>query len=183
MSFLTSMTISDKVMVAAVILGPIFAIQVEKIIEHWKEKRSFKLWIFKTLMRTRGATLSPLHVEALNMIELEFYPREKFKKIIEAWKVYLDHLHSFPQNKAENDYENQVRTWTEKKNDLLVDLLFEMAKELNYEFDRLSLKKGVYSPQGHADAEWEQVLIRKSLVTILSGKNSIPVSIIEKDSK
>ena len=44
-------------------------------------------------MVTRPASLSPLHVEALSAISIEFYGnRKKFRDVIEAWKRYLDYL-------------------------------------------------------------------------------------------
>ena len=47
------MTISDWLMIAAVLSGPILAVQVQKAIESWKESKHRKTAIFKTLMSTR----------------------------------------------------------------------------------------------------------------------------------
>ncbi len=57
-------TIADWLMVVAVVLSPIIAVQVQKMIESFREKRGRKLQLFRTLMATRGSRLSPLHVEA-----------------------------------------------------------------------------------------------------------------------
>lgn len=49
-------------------------------------------------MATRGAKVSPDHVEALNMIDIEFYGRRSGrrsraeKSVVDAWKIYLDWL-------------------------------------------------------------------------------------------
>ena len=51
------------------------AVQVQKWLEVFREERGRKLWIFKTLMATRASAVSAEHVQALNMIDLEF--REK----------------------------------------------------------------------------------------------------------
>jgi len=64
------MTISDWLMISAVLTGPILAVQVQKFIESWREAKQRKIYIFKTLMATRGTTLSPRHVEALNIIDV-----------------------------------------------------------------------------------------------------------------
>ena len=66
------MKFSEVLTILAVILGPILAVQAQKAIERWRERRNRKLWVFKTLMATRGSRLSPNHVQALNMIDLEF---------------------------------------------------------------------------------------------------------------
>lgn len=60
-------------MIAAVILGPILAVQVQKRIEKLREKWGRKNHLFQILMSTRASRLSPDHVQALNMIDLVFY--------------------------------------------------------------------------------------------------------------
>ena len=67
------MTISDWLVILAIIIAPILAVQVQKIIESRRSKRERKLQVFKALMATRATPLSPIHVEALNMIDIEFY--------------------------------------------------------------------------------------------------------------
>ena len=173
------MTISDWIMIVAVLLGPILAVQVQKLIEAWRERRSRKVSIFKTLMATRGTPLSPRHVEALNMIDLEFSPKKKKEKnIIDAWKIYLDHLHSLNLGYDDPDYRFKMDTWTSRSHELLTDLLYAMASCLGYEFDKVHLKKGSYTPQGHIDIEMEQNFIRHSLVNLFLDKRSLPVGLV-----
>ena len=66
-----SMKLAEVLMIIAVLLAPVVAVQVQKWLELFREDRARKLWIFKTLMATRAATVSPEHVQALNMIDLE----------------------------------------------------------------------------------------------------------------
>jgi hypothetical protein len=173
------MTISNWLIIAAVLLGPIFAVQIQKAIESWKESKQRKIAIFKTLMSTRRTTLSPGHVEALNMIDIEFSPKKpKEKKVIESWKIYLDHLNS-PQLKHDDpDYRVKLDQWNEKSSSLLVDLLKVMGLCLRYDFDKVHLMKGAYSPQGHANIEMEQNLIRRFIVELFMRKKSLPVDIV-----
>jgi len=173
------MTISDWLMIAAVLLGPIFAVQVQKAIESWKESKQRKIAIFKTLMSTRRTTLSPRHVEALNMIDIEFSPKKsKEKKVIESWKIYLDHLNSPQLNPDDPDYSIKLDQWTKESNSLLVDLLKLMGMCLGYDFDKVHLMKGAYSPQGHANIEMEQNLIRRFIVELFMRNKSLPVDIV-----
>ena len=84
------MNLNDLLMVLAVLLSPLIAVQVTRYLDNKKEARERQLWIFKTLMATRASSLSPHHVEALNRIDLEFKAQtKKDKDVIEAWKVYL----------------------------------------------------------------------------------------------
>lgn len=61
---------------------------------------------------------------------------------------------------------------------MLTDLLYEMAKVLDYDFDKVHLKRGAYIPQGHVDIELEQNFIRRSLVDLFLGGKSIPINIV-----
>jgi hypothetical protein len=64
--------LNDILTIIALILGPILTVQVQKFIDRAKEGKNRRLWVFKTLMATRHATLSIDHVAALNRIDLEF---------------------------------------------------------------------------------------------------------------
>lgn len=164
-------TASDWIMILAVILGPILAVQIQKIIESIKEAKERKINVFKDLMATRASTLAYQHVVALNLVGLEFQGK-KYTEVVNAWKTYLDHLGSFP-----NDDESMAKVWAEKRNDLLSDLLYEMGTSLGFEFDKVHIKKAGYIPKAYTDQESEQNLIRKTLIEALMGERSIPIVI------
>ena len=171
-----SMTISDWLVIAAMIIGPILAIQVQKFIEYRNLKRERKMYVFKTLMATRGTRLSPLHVEALNMIDIEFYDTNE---VVAAWKLLLDNFYHYPTDRQDPSYEAKLIACSEKSKDLLVDLLYEISQVLNYKFDKVHLKRGCYTPVGHGEVEFEQQFIRKSFVELFSGRKTFPVKIID----
>jgi hypothetical protein len=170
------MTIADKLMIFAVIVGPILAVQVQKIIEAWKSGRDRKFHIFRVLMATRGTPISPNHVEALNLIDIEFSGNNKKEKSIrDAWKVYLNHLYESPKDYQDPAYKSKLDAWSIRSNDYLVDMLYTMAQTLGYDFDKVQLKKGAYTPQGFIDLEFEQTLLRRGVLDVLYGKRGIPV--------
>jgi len=171
------MTFSDLVLVIAVFVAPIFAVQVQMFVDIIKEKRDRKMRIFKTLMATRATTLSASHIEALNMIDIEFY---KNKDVVSIWKLRLDNFNNYPQDEQSSDYRSKLNACVEKSNDLLVDLLYEMSKVLKYDFDKLLIKRGCYIPIAHNQFEEEQAIIRKGFAGVFLGKNTLPISIIEK---
>ena len=63
-NLISSFTISDILMIGAVLLAPLIAVQVDKYLEKKRNKKERKLNVFKTLMATRGKILDPRHVEA-----------------------------------------------------------------------------------------------------------------------
>lgn len=170
------MTSGDWLIILAVISGPILAVQIQKRLEDWREKKRRKLFIFETLMTTRGNTVSERHVEALNVIDLEFSVKKpKEKEVVDSWKVYRDHLHNAPHHVSDPSYLDQVQRWKEKTDEFLIDLLFEMSRALDYDFDLVQLKRGCYTPQGHLDYETENRQLRHGLLRLLGGHAPLKV--------
>lgn len=172
--------ISEWLLIASTILGPILAVQAQKLIERMREGRQRRLQVFFNLMSTRAARVSASHVQALNMIDVEFYgykvlglqfqPRKQ-KKVIEAWKAYHDHLN-------EPFGPEEVGNWSRRGEDLFIDLLHDMSQALGYDFDKVHLRRGIYSPKAHSEHEMALISIRDSLVKILSGEQALPMSVV-----
>ena len=101
------MTVADGLMIAGDLVAPFFAVFAQRAIETWREKRGRRLSVFKSLMATRGAALSLQHVQALNMIELEF-TKPGDEAIRRAWRSYHDHLNSYPENTDESLHAGEV---------------------------------------------------------------------------
>ena len=94
------MRISDLIMTAAVILGPILSVRIQQWIELQRQQRERKLWLFRTLMLFRGNPQREEHVQALNLIDIEFDSRDiKDVSVREAWRQYLNHLNNAPQRR------------------------------------------------------------------------------------
>jgi hypothetical protein len=165
------MTLNEFLTILAVLLAPLLAVQVQKWLEVFREERGRKLWIFKTLMATRAATVSPEHVQALNMIDLEFRGKG-YRTVTIAWKTYLDHLSSYPK-----DDERLQPLWGERRVDLLTSLLLAMGRSLNYEFDEVHVKKGIYAPEAHGLLEDENMLIRRGLLQLLYGNSALKMNV------
>jgi len=161
------MTISDWVMVVAVLLGPLIAVQLTRYLDDLREERGRKLWIFKTLMAKRDKGQSTYHVEALNRIDLEFSPKKAAdREVLDAWKAYLDFL---------SDKEFPPDQWPIRRIDLLVELLHKMARGLRYEFDKTSIKNSSYTPNGHQQLEDDQTVIRQGVRKLLEGDGVLPM--------
>lgn len=172
----------DWISILAIVLSPILAVQVQKALEKISEKRNQKLHIFNTLMATRATNLNPDHVSALNCIDLAFSGKlKKEKPVIRAWKELLDQYEKYPQRdrfQDETTYLNELNIASNKAKDLLTELLSEMAKSLNYDFDKTHIKNGCYVPMGHIEIEHEQNIIRKALIALLAGQIPLGMNIL-----
>jgi hypothetical protein len=165
------MTTGEMTQIAAVLLSPLVAVQVQQWLDRFRQRRARKDEIFKILMSTRGNRLSIDHVFALNQIDLEFSRKNpKERKVIEAWKSYHDHLN----NRSETE---TFDLWVSKGEDLLVELLYEMGQVLGHDYGRTEIRRSAYTPQGHADADLEFSMIRKSFHEILQGTRRFPVDL------
>lgn len=163
------MTISDWLMIFAVLTGPIVAVRLTRYLDNKKEIRERKIAIFKTLMATRAYAVSWDHVMTLNKIDLEFdKSNKKEREVIDAWKEYLDLL---------GNKDISGTAWNVKKVDLLVELLHKMAKVLDYDFDKTHIKNSSYSPVAHGKLEDEQSALRQGVIDVLEGKRVLPMHI------
>jgi Family of unknown function (DUF6680) len=166
----------EWITIAAIILGPVLAVQAQKWIEAARFNQNQRLFIFKRLMATRGTPISPIHVEALNLIDLEFAGRsKKHKQVRTRWKEYLDNLTRLDQDPQKQ--KEQLPAWSEKNQELLANLLHDMGKAVGYDFDTVHLKRSAYTPIGHANMELENQVMRKLTIEVLAGKKALALDV------
>lgn len=158
-----TLDLKDVFEIIAIAISPLIAVQVDKFIERTRSDKNRKVEIFKILMATRGSKLSYEHVAALNRIDLEFSGKKRYTQVINSWKEYFDQLQI--QYKKPDGFE----AWNTKSEELLVNLLETMGKSLGYEFDKVTIKRNIYSPIGHIEVEHEVRQIRQLLLKVLSG--------------
>lgn len=159
----------SAITVIAIVVGPVAALYVQRKLDEGREERKRKLWIFKTMMSNRATRLSPLYVQALNLIDVEF-TADSEKEVRKAWKELLDLYTNF---KTTPNAEQLA-------NDFNANLLAAMGKALGYDdFDKVYLKKGAYYPEFLGNVEIEQHALRRSLLELLAGKRRIPVGVLE----
>jgi hypothetical protein len=169
----------DWIMIAAIIMGPILAVQAQRIVEIFREKRSRRMNIFKTLMSTRAERLHRDHIQSLNMIDIEFYGKNIFgkriqskkeKAVTDAWKSYNAHL-------GEKNKYDTLDSWLKRGDELFTKLLFEISIALGYDFDEVQLKLNCYRPEAHNFIENIYFEILTGLEKILKGERSLPMEV------
>jgi len=178
------MTSTDLLTVLAILLAPLIAVQVQKRLEILRERRLRKVGVFEALMATRTARTSVEHVRALNMIDIEFRDKKILgysstsvpdRTVRDAWKLYLDHLNT-------QYTEEGFKVWCSRGDDLFVDLLHEMSTALGYDFDRVLLKKGCYSPIAHGFLELFQRKMQDRVLAVFTGRQPISVQVVDATS-
>lgn len=155
--------------IAATLLGPVLAVQAQRVVDIWREQSGRRLRIFHVLMATRAANLSAMHVEALNAIPIEFHGRKRqYKDVVDAWRQYLDHL---------INGDPQLEIWGTRRQELFIELLWKLSQALKYNFTKVELQREVYSPRAHANVEADQEVIRRGVSALFRGEAALPLDI------
>ena len=163
--------------IVAVVLGPVIAVLITRYMDNLRADKARKLDIFRTLMRTRRMQLHWEHVGALNLVEVEFIDHPK---VVDAWKAYLANLgEELPPIEQKDRYDRTLMM----REKLLTTLIDEIAKVLKIEIKQLDILEGNYMPQGWADEEWEQKLVRRGLINVLYGRASIPIQPLQSQQE
>lgn len=169
------MKLVDYLTIAAIVIGPIVSVQIQKLLEKRKEKRKEKIQIFRTLMGTRGNNLTKEHVQALNQIDLVFEDK-KYQSVRLAWGEYLDNLNQ-PFD------EKNFSVWLHNNEDLLANLLYQMGLALGYNYDKVTIKRNSYTPIGYSNMDKENQSIRTGVIELLEGKRVLPTKFILDDEE
>jgi hypothetical protein len=165
------LTASEWITIAAIILGPIFAVVTQLWWQHHKQKRDQKLWVFGTLMTLRGSSLTQDFVKALNFIDVVFYENQTVRT---KWKNLLTHLSS-DAYKGEQISQGTL----EHTRDLQAELLVEMAKDLGFGYDFTHIKERAYYPQALVTTDIDNLVIGKKLIAALNGQGALGVKLVE----
>jgi len=173
--------ITEVGLILATIAGPVVAVQTQKIIERATARKQGQRRVFDMLMATRATRVSSEHVQALNAIDIQFRgsgwrtPTAREREVLRRWRIYADHLGI----KIDENDNAAIRLWNITGDDLFTDVLEAMAKALGYNFDRVELKRGVYWPKAHGDAEIRQRFIEGTLANVLTGQTPLSLKVVE----
>jgi len=126
------------------------------------------------------------HVQALNLIDVTFTAgNKKEKKVLDAWQAYSDSLNGCPQERDFEDmalYASAIDVWSSKKDELFIDMLFDMSKVFRFNFNKTLLKNQAYVPAGYLNDDDYKREAQAYIKMLFSGKAGIPVYQIEKPS-
>ena len=139
--------------------------------ENEKAIRERRERVFKDLMATRALPVSSARVNALNMIDLEFYgPGDAEKNVRQALESHMEALG------MEMTPTNQELVIS-KHNETFSRVLYLMARCLGYDFTETHLRKSVYYPKGHATFSERLERSQAAALQILEGERILTVKV------
>ncbi len=172
---------------AAIVAGPVFGAWFALHLQNRQQRKERRFDVFRTLMRTRRAPISPEHVGALNLVEIEFHDAPH---VISAWKALLQHFgtpHSrhaneevTPETPANEAMERNARFGQrifEERARLLSKLLHAMGASLGLKLEQLDIYEGGYTPEGWLAVEGEQAAARQMFAQIARGDRAFPIEV------
>lgn len=162
------MTISDILSIVAIIFGPVVAVVITRLMDDRNAAKGRRYQVFRDLMRTRAAKLSPAHVDALNLVEIEF---NKFPRVTGAWHRYMENLAA-----ANPIDENERSNFNVRREQLFIKLIQEVAKQSGLRtVDITDVMTSNYYPVGWQTEQQEQQQIRQSLIQVLAGNRPLSI--------
>ena len=177
-AMLISLTVTNILTILAIIVGPIAALMIQRHIDQRREADRRRHGLFRTLWSTKAfpGRLQYKHVEALNMVSLDF---KGFDAVIDAWNEYLDKLLS------SDPPEIALKAQFYKERDAKFHaLLYAISKALDYSFTRLDVEKHFYAPLAHGTWAEQESTLREGFARLFRGEASLPVRLIaETDSQ
>lgn len=159
--------------IIATFCGPVAAVLVTRYVDKLRENEKRQFDVFRVLMRTRRMAISPEHVGALNLVEIEFH---KNKEVITALKDLMRH---FETAYGASKTVDEIRGANEKAEVLRTALLSAIARALKFNFEQLEILNGGYSPQGWNIELDEQTTIRRGLAAVFKGQHALPITVIQ----
>ena len=152
----------------AIVVGPIAAVVVTRFMDDRSSEKTRHYQIFRDLMRTRAAKISPPHVDALNLVEIEFHNVPQVK---EAWQKYMENL--FAATPAESAAQSNFYL---RREQLFIKLIQEVAKKIGLKsVDITDVMTNNYYPMGWQNEQQEQEQARKLLIAVMSGSKPLVV--------
>ncbi len=171
-----NLTVEFWITTAAIVVGPLAAVLITGWLDRRRGQRERRVAIFRTLMKTRRSWGSIEHVEALNLIEVDFHNRPE---VVAAYRSLFDYFVNDIAQRADEDIAQYLDRKAKHHASLLTKLLKAMADDLGYKKDALEILEGGYSPIVHGEIETDQMKIRKLLAGLHDGTMVLPTAIVD----
>jgi hypothetical protein len=154
--------------VAAIFAAPVTVLWVQGKRDEKKALRLRRELIFKALWVNRRRPFYLARVDALNMIDVEFFGEQK---VIDAWQYLFAHY--VQEHPGLND--DQIVREREEK---FATLLFEISQVLGYKFGKTHIRDNIYRPNLHGQFDNIEFETRRLVLELLKS-DALPVKFVQ----
>jgi hypothetical protein len=155
--------------VAAIVASPLIALGIQRRVEHGKARRDRREAIFRALWINRRRPFYIARVDALNMIDVEFFGEQRVQ---DAWENLRAHYFRQEHPGLNND---QIAAEREER---FATLLFEISQVLGYKFGRTQIRDNIYRPQLHGQFDEMELETRRRVLDLLRS-DALPIRFVE----
>lgn len=173
--FINSASFLSLATLVAIFLSPIFALRVSAHLDRKKETIQRRMDIFRALMKTRNTQLDAHHVQALNLIEVDFHGA------VDVVSAYADYI-KFRRKKEPTERALLEEHYKDGQT-LLMILIHKISLELKYKFDKKDLEDNAYAPVGWQNTASLNEANALALNKLLHGETKLPISVSAEPSK
>src|ERR1035437_8574222 len=164
--------------VVAIIAAPITALWVQRKGDDRRASKARKEAIFRTLWTNRARPAYVVRVDALNMIDVEFFGEQK---IIDAWADLFAHYRTDYNAEGVSEAE-QTRRQIEK----YATLLYEIGQSLGYKLGKTHIRDDIYRPDIHNEYDTMDLRTRRltcDIMASLAQMDALPVRFVPQAEK
>jgi len=164
--------------IAAIIAAPITALWVQRKGDDRRASKTRREAIFRVLWTNRARPAYLARVDALNMIDVEFFGEQK---IIDAWADLFAHYKTDYQADGISEAE-QTRRQIEK----YATLLYEISQSLGYKIGKTHIRDDIYRPDIHNEFDAIDLQTRRltrDILAEIAKKDALPVRFLSTPEK
>lgn len=154
--------------VASIVAAPIIALSVQRRLDESRARHVRRETLFKALWVNRRRPFYVARVDALNMIDVEFFGN---RKVQDAWENLRAHYF-----RQDHPGLNDEQIGTERE-ELFATLLYEISQALDYTFTRTHIRDNVYRPQLHGKFDEIEFETRSRVLDLLRS-DALPVRFV-----
>jgi hypothetical protein len=156
--------------VGAIIAAPLIALWIQRRSETEKARNERRQAIFRALWVNRRRPFYIARVDALNMIDVDFYSE---RKVQDAWDDLRAH---YFRQEHPGLSGGQIAAEREEK---FATLLYEISQVLGYRLGRTQIRDNIYRPQLHNDFDGIEFETRKRVLELLQS-DALPVRFVDE---
>ncbi len=153
--------------VLAILAAPAVALWIQRKVDRKKASDDRRQQIFNALWVNRMRDHWIARIDALNMIDIEFF---KEKHIRDLWEDLFAHYRNPPAGLSEPEIRQQR---VEKYS----TLLFEISNTLGYNFGRAYIRDNIYRPEFHNNIDSIEYETKVRILNLLNS-DALPVRFV-----
>jgi hypothetical protein len=127
----------------AIVVGPVVAVVITLITEHYRRARERRIQIMRMLLATRHLPADPQYNIAINLIPAEFNDQ---KEVMAKWREYHAHVRQHPDEASRAEFEKRANVTQSA-------LIFQVMQSVGLKFSEGDIQTEAYISQGFVDRD------------------------------